>query len=466
MAEQILVVEDDAALNDLLREELREAGHAVTSVATAEGAAEELTGNLPDLVVSDLRLPGADGMTLLNQIREFPVPPAFLVITAFGSIPQAVEALKAGADDFLTKPLDLDHLVLSVERALETRRLRKEVRRYRELLGSETFHGILGRSRVMRMLFEQVSQVARAAGSVLVVGESGTGKELVARAIHAESDRRTQPFLAINCAGIPDELMESELFGHVAGAFTGATRARRGLLQEADGGTILLDEIGEMPVAMQAKLLRVLQDGLVRPVGGNREEQVDVRIVAATNRDLEAAVRDGGFREDLYYRLETFALEIPPLRERGEDVELLAARMVGEVAARLGRSVHGISADALAVLHRYEFPGNVRELQNAMERAVTFCTGEEVQLEDLPGRIRKASRAEQVSGEPGRAGPGLPANLLGDDTLPTLGDVELRYIRYVLQQTGGNKRRAAALLGIGRRTLYRRLGDGADEAAE
>lgn len=463
MAEQILIVEDDAALSELLREELGEAGHSVTAVATAEAAAEQISEAMPDLVVSDLRLPGADGMTLLNRVREFPLPPAFLVITAFGSIPQAVEALKAGADDFLTKPLDLDHLVLAVDRALETRRLRKEVRRYRELLGGETFHGILGRSRVMRTLYEQISQVARAAGSVLVIGESGTGKELVARAIHAESDRHDRPFLAVNCAGIPDELMESELFGHVAGAFTGATRARRGLLQEADGGTLLLDEIGEMPIAMQAKLLRVLQDGLVRPVGGNREEQVDVRIVAATNRDLEAVVREGGFREDLYYRLETFTLEIPPLRERGEDVELLAGRLVGEVASRLGRPVQGLSQEALAALHHYDFPGNVRELQNAIERAVTFCASEEVQVEDLPGRIRAARNTE---GSADGRQQGILKELLGDEGLPTLNDVEQRYIEYVLEQTGGNKRRAAALLGIGRRTLYRRLGETADDGLE
>ncbi|TVT67761.1 MAG: sigma-54-dependent Fis family transcriptional regulator [Pseudomonas sp.] len=455
--ERVLLVEDDDSLRQLLVEELEDRGLQVRALASAEEAVGSLESWEPALVVSDLRLPGADGMALLRRVRTMQAAPAFLVITAFASIQQAVAALKEGADEFLTKPLDLEHFGLAVARALETRRLRDEVRRFQQLLSDDRFHGMLGRSRVMRGLFDQIRQLARAEGPVLVIGESGTGKELVARAVHAESERASGPFLAINCAGLPAELLESEFFGHVSGAFTGANRAHKGLFQQADGGTLFLDEIGEMPLPLQAKLLRVLQEGTIRPVGAERELSVDVRIIAASNRPLETEAGREAFREDLFFRLETFILQVPPLRDREEDLELLAAGFVAHFAARSGRPVRGIAPAALAQLRRYPFPGNVRELQNAIERAVTFCHGRSIELEHLPSRI-----ADYRDDKARSAGAELLTQLSDGPLLPTLEELELRYIEHVLKLVDGNKRRAAALLGIGRRTLYRRLGERED----
>ena len=339
--ERVLLVEDDDSLRQLLVEELEDRGLQVRALASAEEAVGSLESWEPALVVSDLRLPGADGMALLRRVKTMQAAPAFLVITAFGSIQQAVAALKEGADEFLTKPLDLEHFALAVARALETRRLRDEVRRFQQLLSDDRFHGMLGRSRVMRGLFDQIRQLARAEGPVLVIGESGTGKELVARAVHAESERARGPFLAINCAGLPAELLESEFFGHVSGAFTGANRAHKGLFQQADGGTLFLDEIGEMPLPLQAKLLRVLQEGTIRPVGAERELSVDVRIIAASNRPLETEAGREAFREDLFFRLETFILQVPPLRDREEDLELLAADQTQQLAGQKPCSEQG-----------------------------------------------------------------------------------------------------------------------------
>lgn len=456
---RILVVEDDPALQRLVVDELEASGRRVEAVSTLSDARDGLAERLPDLVVTDLRLPDGHGMELVRELVAQPdgKRPAIIVVTAFGTVPQAVEALQAGADDFLTKPLDLDHFLICVERVLETRQLRDEVTRFRRISGAaESFHGLFGRSAAMRTLFDQIRVVARAQGPVLVNGESGTGKELVARAIHAESDRADGPFLAVNCAGVPQELMESEFFGHASGAFTGARNARRGLLQQAHGGTLLLDEIGEMPLALQAKMLRALQDGSIRPVGQDTEEQVDVRIVAATHRDLAQRVADGAFREDLYYRLETFALAVPPLREREEDVELLAQRFLVRFAAEQGRPARGFDAAALAALRGYSFPGNVRELQNAVERAVAFCASEKVEPEHLPERLLKPEAAAAATGPATARGDG---GLLDGNVLPTLEEVQKRYVRRVLDEVGGNRRRAAALLGIGRRTLYRWLDD-------
>lgn len=444
----ILLVEDDESLGALLAEELEDAGHQVDAVGSAEAALEFLSRTNVDLVISDLRLTGADGLSLLERVRQAPIPPAFIMITAFGTVSQAVEALKRGADDFLTKPVDLEHLSLAVRRVLENRQLRHQIHWLRQVLEEQGFHGILGRSLPMQRLFETLRQVARATGPVLITGESGVGKELVARALHRESERANGPFVAVNCAGIPPELFESEFFGHTAGAFTGAQRPRKGLFEAANEGTLLLDEIGEMPLPMQAKLLRILQDGAVRPVGGNHEQQVNVRIIAATNRDLHREVDAGEFREDLFYRLETFTLPVPPLRERGEDVDLLTAHFIERFSARLGRRIRGIEARAMERLKRYPFPGNVRELQSAIERAVVFCQETELRLAHLPQRIRGFAPARNH----------LPCGILEGEELPTLEDIEMRYIRHVLEQVGGNKRRAATVLGIGRRTLYRRLG--------
>lgn len=447
---RILVVEDDRALRELLAGELRDAGHNVEVAGTVNEARQRLEEAFPDLVISDLRLPDDNGLVLLEAVTRQPAKPGFIIITAFGTIAQAVDALKRGADDFITKPLDLDHLRVSVRRTLQRWRLQREVAYYRRLLGEGDFHGIIGHSAPMRRLFVQLQQVARASGPVLITGESGVGKELVARAVHEESTRADKPFIAVNCAGIPQELLESELFGHAAGAFTGAAGARKGLFAEADGGTLLLDEIGEMPEAMQSSLLRILEDGRVRPVGANREQQLDVRIIAATNRRLDEAIEAGEFREDLYYRLETFSIEVPPLRERGDDIQLLTAHFIDRFGTGLQTPVRGIRPRALEQLNAYPFPGNVRELSNVIERAVAFCGEEEIDLEHLPERIRDTPRPaggeRQYEWRPVRA-----------DCLLPLEAVERDYIRYVLEQAQGNKRRAADILGIGRRTLYRRL---------
>lgn len=463
---RILVVEDDDALRRLLMEEASDRGFDVRGAGSAEEAKQALLEWPAEVVVTDIRLPGVDGSELLRWGRARADGPDFVMITAFGSVRQAVECLQAGASDFLTKPLDLDHLGTALERVLEVRGLRRQVAEYRELLGGAEFHGMVGRSMTMHDLFGRIRRIAGADGPVLISGESGTGKELVARALHAESARREQNFIAVNCAGIPEELLESEFFGHEEGAFTGASQARRGLFEEADGGTLMLDEIGEMPTGLQAKLLRVLQDGRVRPVGSNREREVSVRIVAATNRDLREDVASGRFREDLYFRLETFAIEVPPLRVRGDDLDLLLAHFLGLFALKVGKEIEGFSAPAMRRLHSYRYPGNVRELRNVVERSVTFAVGPRVEEEALPDRVRAAAseRAAALSGtgsDHGVDGHLLVDSLLqpNDGVMPTLRDVEQRYIRSVLERVDGNKRRAAALLGISRRTLYRRLED-------
>ena len=470
-AARVLVVEDDEGLRELLRSELEDAGYQVLAAADTRAAREHIARDDPDLVVSDLRLPGDSGRDLLDYCRGLDEPPAFIMITAFGTVEQAVEALKAGADDFLTKPLRLDHLRLAVTRVLEGRRVRRALSQARTLLADSDFHGMVGRSAPMHLLFDAIRQIGPLGGPVIISGESGTGKELAARALHAESPRRNAAFVPLNCAAMPPELIESELFGHTRGAFTGATQQRAGLFVEAQGGTLLLDEIGEMQPDTQAKLLRVLEDGCIRPLGADRETSVDVRLIASTNRDLEAEVDAGRFRKDLFFRLETFRLDMPALRARGEDLDLLAARFIARFAALAERPAPVLSEQALACLRAYDFPGNVRELANALERATAFCHGDEILPVHLPERIRqgprtRGSQGAAAAGAPGDGQAGDFAFLAAGDPVP-LATLERRYIRWVLERTGGNKRRAAEVLGIGRRTLYRKLDendtDGVDE---
>ncbi len=453
---KVLIVEDDRGLGEMLQEEIVDAGLQARRVDTAEEALSVAASWLPDLIVSDLRLPGADGLALMRRIQtDMPENmPDVLIITAFGSVAKAVESLKAGAEDFLTKPINLEHFMLTTHRILEKRMLRKEIKQMKGLLdGGDTFHGMVGRSRPMLTLFQQIRQIAKADGPVLIIGESGTGKELVARAIHRESKGRDKPFLAVNCAGIPEHLLESEFFGHKAGAFTGAGKPRQGLFAEAENGTLLLDEISEMPLALQAKFLRVLQDGKVRPVGSNHEQQVNVRILASTHCDLEQRVKAHQFREDLFYRLETFPLRVPPLRERDEDIDLLVAAFLTKQAFAAGKNIRGLSERAQEMLHQYPFPGNVRELQNVIERAVVFCQNKEIRPEHLPARIQKHT----VQNNQGIDRQLMNAIQTTYDDLPSLEQVEQHYIRYVVDKLKGNKRRAATVLGIARRTLYRRL---------
>lgn len=454
-AQRILVVEDDGGLRRLLVDEFREAGLEAESAASAEDALSSLRAAAPSLIVTDLRLPGMQGIDLMREVEnfEFEVPPAFVVITAFGSIEEAVDALKRGADDFITKPLDLEHLRLRVHRLLELQRLKQKVALHEIEAHRDRFHDIIGKSKPMRILFDDIRRVATGRGPVTIVGESGVGKELVARAIHRESARRDGPFVPVNCAGIPEPLLESEFFGHESGSFTGASRSRTGLFAEADGGTILLDEVAELPLLLQSKLLRVLQEGAVRRVGSNREFPLDVRVLVATNRDLEHEVEDKRFRKDLFFRLNTFTLEVPALRERGDDIDVLVGHFLRRFSREANKSVARAQQDVLDSLREYAYPGNVRELENIVEHAVTFCDRDTIELSDLPTRLTRGLREDGA-----RTGSKeLPAALTVEGELLTLEELTARYVEHVLSLTGGNKRRAASLLGVSRQTLYRHL---------
>ncbi|WP_445156905.1 sigma-54-dependent transcriptional regulator [Halomonas sp. E14] len=451
----ILIVEDDAAILELLEEELQEAGYQTLGTSSAEEALATLSHSRVALVISDVRLPGMSGMQLLEQLRSEGSRLGFIVITAFGTIDQAVEALKIGADDFLTKPLDLESVGEAVYRVLENHRLAE---RFHQDRPPGHFHGIVGESEPMQTLFHDAARLAKSDAPILILGESGTGKELLARAIHAESERNTGPFVAINCASIPSELMESEFFGHVKGAFTGASDARQGLFQAANGGSLFLDEIGEMSPGLQAKLLRALQEKTIKAVGSEKEESVDVRIIAATHRDLEREIEDGNFRSDLFYRLETFSLRIPPLRERNGDIERLISALIEKHAASQGKGIEQVEPEALHALLEYPYPGNVRELENAIMRAVTLAEEGVLSHADLPERIRQYEQEHRrVIPQVEPQGGALVA--LPQQRWPSLEEVEKRYIQKVLEATGGNKRRTADILGIARRTLYRRLED-------
>ncbi len=452
--QRALLVEDDDFLRDLLTRELRDLELDVVAVASAEEALACIADVAPTVVVTDLRLPGLDGIALLDRVQrelELTRVPPFVLITAFGTVDRAVEALKHGAADFLTKPLDLDHLRLRIQRLLEVENLRRRVALQRDGSVDAPFHGIIGQSVAMRRLMDQVRHVAGARGPVLIAGESGVGKELVARAVHGESDRRDGPFVPVNCASVPVSLLESEFFGYERGSFTGASRGRSGLFAAAEGGTILLDEVSELPTALQAKLLRVLQEGCVRRVGATHEVPVNVRVLAATNKDLEEEMESGRFRTDLFFRLSTFALRVPSLAERGTDIELLIAHFLSAYRGPAGKRIDGASSEVLQHLRSYPFPGNVRELENIVEHAVTFCSGPTIELRDLPARVR------DYQGGGGQRRRTIPPALLSDGGILTLEELANRYVSHVLDLTNDNKRRAAKLLGVSRQTLYRYL---------
>jgi two-component system NtrC family response regulator len=451
----ILLIEDDASLRTLLAEELETDGYQVICAATrTEGRLLALEAE-PALIVSDLRLPDGDGLEILRELQARDISVPFVIITAFGTVGQAVDALKAGADDFLTKPLSTDHLRLKIQRLLANAAMTSELARYRSESSDNSLLGLVGESAAMERLRTEIRQVAKSHAAVLINGESGTGKELVAKAIHQESERSQSNFIPVNCAGIPEELMESEFFGHESGAFTGAKGARPGLFAESNGGTLLLDEIGEMPLALQAKLLRVLQEGTIKPVGADQEEEVDVRILAATHQDLLQLVETGRFREDLYYRLETLSLAVPPLRERDDDIELLAMHFLRDSCKRHGRGFLQLSEASARMLSDYPFPGNVRELASAIERAVTFCDSDLILPKHLPNRIRhRDAQTAEVRAD-------LPTANLSE--WPTLEQLQQDYVKRVIDAVEGNKRRAAQILGVNRRTLYRWLGSEKEE---
>lgn len=440
MPDHVLLVEDDTALRDFLTEVLDTAGYAVTAAASLAQALPALRGEDPlGVVVTDLVMPGPGGREVLAEVRRLRPELNVVVITAFGTIESAIELVKAGAYDYLTKPFRSDELLLTVERALEESRLRREVAELARQ-GGHALPGFIGVTRPMQELYSLIQRVASSSVPALVQGETGTGKELVARAIHRMSGRSA--FVAVNCAALPENLLESELFGHARGAFTGADRDKAGLFETAEGGTLFLDEIGELPLSLQPKLLRALEEGEVRRVGAQRTVRVDVRIVAATNRDLEVAVRNGGFREDLYWRLAVVQVPVPSLRERPADVPLLAEHFLAGATGSGSR--RSLTRAAMTALSAYEWPGNVRELRNAMERAATLAAGPEIDVADLPPRIRDRPSASVQVQESARG------------RIP-IRELERRYILEVLRETDGNRSRAAEILGLDRKTLYRKL---------
>ena len=438
----ILVADDDAVARDLLVEVLTREGYRVRAAAGGAEAIRAAESEVFDVALIDLRMPDVDGLAVLARIRALdPAPPVF-ILTAFAAIETAIEAIRQGAYDYLSKPFRVDEIKLAVRRVLETERLVRENREFRqELQGRYGVERLIGQSPEMVVIYRLVARVAALDTTVLIQGETGTGKELVARAIHYASPRAERPFVAIDCAALPETLFESELFGHERGAFTGAVGSRRGLLETAEGSTCFLDEIGDLPLGLQAKLLRVLQERVLRRVGGNEPIPVNLRLIAATNRDLRKRVEDGTFREDLYYRLNGVTIMMPPLRERGADIPLLAHDFMQRYATAAGKPLEGFAPEALALLSSYRWPGNVRELEHAIERAVALARSAVLLPEDLPPEIRS---------ETARA-PELPAPRM------TLDEVKRWYVASVLEETGGNKVRAADLLGIDRRTLYRIL---------
>jgi two-component system response regulator AtoC len=442
----ILIVDDEPDMVSLMADALGARGYACEVAHDGVGALNRVDKEDVDLVLTDLNMPRTNGIALTEAVKERSPEVPVLIMTAFGSITSAVEAMKAGAYDFLTKPLDMNALFIAVERALEHRALKLEVDRLRKAVrAGDGFGGFVGQSRPMRELYETLVRVATVDSSVLLLGETGTGKELAARALHDASPRSDGPFVSVNLSAIPESLLESQFFGHEKGAFTDARTRYEGLLLAAHGGTLFLDEIGDMPAALQPKLLRALQERKVRPVGGTEEVPFDARIVAATHQDLGQAVAEGRFREDLYYRLNVISVELPPLREREEDVLRLARFFVEKVSARMDRPTPSLSPGALSLLRAYAWPGNVRELENAMERAVALCRNDEVRETDLPPALRKTTSAERVE----------PA---GDEVeLVSLDEIERRHIMRVLEALEGNKLQAAKVLGLDRRTLYRRL---------
>ncbi len=449
---QLLVVEDDAAMRELLLESLTEEGYRVDlAPGGRSGVARVRQGGI-DLVVTDVKMPDMDGLDMLAEIQAVDAPPHVIVVTAFGSIETAKRALKLGAHDYITKPFEIDDLLVAIEKALDERTLRREVARLRkEVARPYRFENIIGRSAVMQDVFALIRRLSTSAVNVLVTGESGTGKELVARAIHFNSPRAKKPFIAVNCAAIPDTLLESELFGYKRGAFTDARTDRTGLFVEADGGTLFLDEIGDLTPPLQAKLLRVLQERELRPLGATRSEKVDVRVLSATNRHLAQRMGEGQFREDLFYRLNVVEVMLPSLRDRNEDVLPLAEHFLQEAAKRTGKSIRGFDEGALKVLVAYTWPGNVRELENVVERAVALAESGAIAAEDLPPQVRERKSVDVLSGA-------LARNL-------TLADLEREYIARVLEAEGGNKTRAAARLGLDRKTLYRKLEEYGRDAA-
>ncbi len=448
MTTRVLLVDDDDSLSETLALAIGKRGYRASRASSGDAALLAI-GSADvdfDVVVTDLNMRGLNGIELCERIvlsrPDLPV----IVLTAFGSLETAVSAIRAGAYDFISKPVAIDALLIAIDRAAKNRALREEVKRLKLAIERRPrFEQLIGESAAMHGVYDLVDRIADTETSVLITGESGTGKEVVSRALHARSRRRDRPFVAINCAAMPEALLESELFGHVKGAFTDAKNSHEGLCTQADGGTLFLDEIGDMPIGLQPKLLRVLQDRTVRPVGGRSEIPIDIRVIAATNRDLETAVEEGRFREDLYYRINVVHIELPPLRARAGDVLSIAQHFLDRFAERAQKHVTGIAQGAAEKLVSYGWPGNVRELQNCIERGVALTRYEALSVDDLPEKVRNYRRSHVLVSSDD------PSELVPMD------EVERRYITRVMEAVGGNKTAAARILGFDRKRLYRML---------
>ena len=441
---KILVVDDDLGMCGMLSDVLKEEGFSVHTTGESFEASKILKKEEFDVIVTDLKMKGLKGLDLLEVAHKVAPMTPVIIITAFGTIESVIKAMKMGAYDYITKPFQMDELVLTVRKALENRLLKKEVIRLRKEVESRyDFHHLIGKSPLMQKIYDLIERISDSSSNVLVTGESGTGKELVAKAIHYSGIRKGGPFVAINCAAIPETLLESELFGYKKGAFTDAKSDKKGLIFEANEGTLFLDEITEMPLTLQAKLLRVIEEREVRPLGDTTSYPIDVRIISTSNRDIGTSVQQGRFREDLYYRLKVIDIELPPLRERREDIPILVQHFIHKFGKELKRSVSGISEGALKILVSYSWPGNVRELENIIQRGITMSQHEVILPDDLPASIIQKTDEKLFE--------------KATEEKFTLDQLEKEYIKRVLIETGGNKSKAAERLGLDRKTLYRKL---------
>lgn len=442
---RVLVVDDDVKMLELLKKVLSKRGYVVDISPKPKEALEKFVSDGFDIIVTDINMPEMSGLEILKQVKSMAPDTIVIMITAFATVSSAVESMKLGAYDYIIKPFNMEEFVLIIDRASEQILLKKELELLRkEVQQKYSFGNIIGKSPRMQKVFQLIRQVASTNSNVIIYGKSGTGKELVAKAIHYNSSRKDKPFIAVNCSAIPESLLESELFGHEKGAFTGAVSSRKGLFEEANGGTIFLDEVGDMSLAMQAKLLRVIEDKEIRAVGSDKPRKIDVRIISATHKDLEKAVKEGTFREDLFYRLNVIPIYLPELRERVEDIPLLVEYFLKKYGEEAGRPNVRISREALACMMKYSWPGNVRELENLIERLVVLSPADEITVNDLPEHIR-ICKAESLVEE----------LTLGEKI--TLEELEKRYILKILRETGWHKSNAAKILGIDRRTLYRKI---------
>ncbi len=451
--ENVLVVDDEKSILEFLEIMLGREGYSVTTVESATAALEVLRSKNFDVVISDISMPDMNGIDLLGKIKQTKSDMAVIIMTAHGSTESAVEAMKLGANDYLTKPFQIDEMKIAIENSLKTLALEKENRQLRTELGKTfSIESIIGNSAAMQPVFEMIKRISKTKTNVMILGESGTGKELVAHAIHRHSSENNTPFVVINCAAIPENLLESELFGHKRGAFTGAVQDKIGQFSQANGGTLFLDEIGEVPLSMQVKLLRAIQQKSFRPVGGSEDVTVDVRIICATNKDLEAMAKNGLFREDLFYRLNVIQIRIPPLRERREDIPILAEHFLRKFTVIMGKPIKSVSQEAMRALLAYDYPGNVRELENLIERAVALENQSAILPESLPQKLF------MPSGQPTPQTVATTEKSSGPfDLEKGVENFERQHIIKALEETKGVKKKAAALLGISFRSLRYRI---------